>query len=261
MSESETPSDVAALTVQLLSAYLANNTVASADLAGLIKTTRAALVDEAVAEVAEPEAPTYAPAVSVRKSLASPDHIISLIDGKAYKTLKRHLSTHGLTPESYRERYKLPASYPMVAPSFAAHRRAIAEKIGLGNRRRTVTKAPEAAAAAAAPAVDTTSMSAPVAANKSRKAAGRKSKATFAPTPETAPAKAPATAPIKKAAAKLAVTAASKPAVAPEKAAPASESAPVVKASAKKAKAAPSGDAPAPKRRPRMAREPKPTTT
>jgi predicted transcriptional regulator len=135
MPETDPTSDVAALTVQLLSAYLANNTVASDDLADLIRTTRAALTEEETAAepVAEPE--TFTPAVSVRKSLASSSHIISLIDGKAYKTLKRHLSSHGLTPETYRSRYNLPATYPMVAPDYAAHRRAVAQKIGLGSRK------------------------------------------------------------------------------------------------------------------------------
>lgn len=135
MSETDPTSDVAALTVQLLSAYLANNTVASDDLADLIRTTRAALTEDASAATAEVEPETFTPAVSVRKSLASSGHIISLIDGKPYKTLKRHLSSHGLTPETYRSRYNLPATYPMVAPDYAAHRRAVAQKIGLGSRK------------------------------------------------------------------------------------------------------------------------------
>lgn len=135
MSEVENTSDVAALTVQLLSAYLTNNTVASDDLAGLIRATREALTGETRVVTSEPEPETFTPAVSVRKSLASPDHIISLIDGKAYKTLKRHLAGHGLTPEDYRSRYNLPASYPMVAQSYAEHRRKIAQKSGLGARR------------------------------------------------------------------------------------------------------------------------------
>lgn len=74
------------------------------------------------------------PAVSVRKSLASKDHIISMIDGKPYKTLRRHLSTHGLTPEQYRERYNLKPDYPMVAESYSEQRRAMAKKIGLGRK-------------------------------------------------------------------------------------------------------------------------------
>lgn len=134
MSETEPMSDVAALAVQLLSAYLANNTVASEDLADLIRTTRAALTEDA-APAEQVEAETFTPAVSVRKSLASSEHIISLIDGKPYKTLKRHLASHGLTPDTYRSRYNLPAGYPMVAPDYAAHRRAVAQKIGLGSRK------------------------------------------------------------------------------------------------------------------------------
>lgn len=150
------PSDITALTVQLVSAFVANNTMASTDLAGLIQSTRAALTNELNPAPAQPEAPTYSPAVSVRKSLSSPDHILSLIDGKPYKTLKRHLASHGLTPEQYRERYNLPRSYPLVATSYSDARRAVASKIGLG-RKPVATAAPaaEAKPAAAAPSTPT----------------------------------------------------------------------------------------------------------
>lgn len=83
----------------------------------------------------------HVPAVSVRKSLASKDHIISMIDGKPYKTLRRHLSTHGLTPADYRQRYNLKADYPMVAENYSEHRRAMAKKIGLGRNARTAAPA------------------------------------------------------------------------------------------------------------------------
>ena len=76
------------------------------------------------------------PAVSVRKSLGSRDQIISMIDGKPYKSLKRHLSRHGLTPEQYRERFGLKPDYPMVAPAYAEQRRELAIKIGLGSKGR-----------------------------------------------------------------------------------------------------------------------------
>lgn len=79
----------------------------------------------------------HTPAVSVRKSLASPDHIISMIDGKPYRTLRRHLSGHGLTPENYRKRYGLKDDYPMVAPSYSESRRAMAKTIGLGRKPRS----------------------------------------------------------------------------------------------------------------------------
>lgn len=124
-------SDLTILTVQLLSAYVANNSLASEDLAGLIRSTRAAL--EAGTTPAAPEIPTYVPAVSVRKSLASQDHILSLIDGRPYKMLKRHLASNGMTPAEYRDRYNLPNDYPMVAPTYSQQRRETATRIGLGS--------------------------------------------------------------------------------------------------------------------------------
>jgi predicted transcriptional regulator len=80
------------------------------------------------------------PAVSIRKSLADPDFIISLIDGKPYKSLKRHLSANGLTPDEYRRRYGLRSDYPMVSQNYAQARREVAKKTGLG--RRTGGKSP-----------------------------------------------------------------------------------------------------------------------
>ncbi len=103
-------------------------------------------------EEAEPAVSTeYVPAVTVRKSLASKDHIISLIDGKPYKTLRRHLSGHGLTPDEYRARYGLKADYPMVAATYSEARRAMAKKIGLG-RKPGARKAAAPAGTDAAPA-------------------------------------------------------------------------------------------------------------
>lgn len=85
-------------------------------------------------EPAAAAAEEYTPAVTARKSLASRDHIVSMIDGKSYKTLRRHLGTHGLTPEQYRERYNLKSDYPMVAPAYSDARRDMAKKIGLGRK-------------------------------------------------------------------------------------------------------------------------------
>jgi predicted transcriptional regulator len=93
---------------------------------------------------------TFTPAVSVRKSLASKDHIVSMIDGKPYKTLRRHLKTNGLTPDGYRTRYNLKRDYPMVAESYSEARRDMAKKIGLGRKPR-VAEAEAAPAAEAAP--------------------------------------------------------------------------------------------------------------
>ena len=146
MSDDAKP-DLAALTVQLLSAYVGNNPVPSNELAALIRTTKTAL-----AEQPAPEAPAqeeHRPAVSVKASLASRDHILSLIDGKPYKSLKRHLSTRGLSPDEYRARYNLPATYPMVAPTYSEQRRKVAKQLGLGRKKAAVPAAPAATAPAA----------------------------------------------------------------------------------------------------------------
>lgn len=82
----------------------------------------------------EEEAQEFSPAVTARKSLASKDHIISMIDGKPYRTLTRHLRTNGLTPDEYRARYRLKKDYPMVAPAYSEARRAMAKSLGLGRK-------------------------------------------------------------------------------------------------------------------------------
>ena len=121
------------LAADIVAAYVSNNPVRTADLPDLIRNVHAALnglvtgAAQATEEVA-PEKPTPA---QIRKSVM-PDGIISFLDGKSYKTLKRHLSSHGLDPHSYRQRYGLPADYPMVAPSYAAMRSELAKSIGLG---------------------------------------------------------------------------------------------------------------------------------
>jgi predicted transcriptional regulator len=131
MADSEQP-DLTTLTVQLLSAYFANNSVPSNEIAALIDTTRTALAGKTEPDL--PALPEYVPAVTVRKSLSSRDQILSMIDGKPYKTLKRHLAGHGLTPAEYRSRYNLPADYPIVAPGYSEQRREVARKLGLGRR-------------------------------------------------------------------------------------------------------------------------------
>ncbi|OWK28602.1 MucR family transcriptional regulator [Sphingomonas mucosissima] len=77
----------------------------------------------------------YKPAVSVRKSLADPEYIVSMIDGKKYRSLTRHLNANGLSPADYRERYGLKPDYPLVAPAYSAERRAIAKQLGLGRKK------------------------------------------------------------------------------------------------------------------------------
>ena len=94
----------------------------------------AGLNGPAAPEAEAKPAQEYTPAVTTRKSLADPDYILSMIDGKPYKTLRRHLSTNGMTPDEYRQRYGLKADYPMVAANYSESRRAMAHKIGLGRK-------------------------------------------------------------------------------------------------------------------------------
>jgi len=175
------------LTVELLSAYLANNSIASDDLPALIATTRASLSGAS----SEPAAPTqeFVPAVGIRKSLSSKDVIISLIDGKPYKTLKRHLASNGLTPDEYRARYNLPSSYPLVAPSYSERRREVAAANGLG--RAKSSPATTATPAAAAPKTEPVKVKAKSVAATAPKAASAKAepKSDVAPKAKVARAK------------------------------------------------------------------------
>ena len=119
------------LTADIVTAHVANNNVDGETLPGLIESVYGALSGLGAEETVE-ERPE--PAVSVRASVKS-DHLVCLEDGKKMKMLKRHLMTdHGMTPEEYRERWNLPADYPMVAPDYAEKRRELAKKIGLGRK-------------------------------------------------------------------------------------------------------------------------------
>ncbi|GJE15198.1 MucR family transcriptional regulator [Methylobacterium longum] len=126
-------SGLAELTREIVSAYVMKNSVPAAELPKLIKSIHAALTTlQPSAPVATPEADVEKPTpAQIRKSVQH-DGIVSFVDGKAYKTLKRHLTSHSLDPKSYRDRYGLPADYPMVAPSYAERRSALAKVIGLG---------------------------------------------------------------------------------------------------------------------------------
>ena len=118
-----------ALTAEIVSAYVSNNPVPSSELPQLIQAVYQSLQGSESPQTVEPE---YTPVVSVRASV-KPDHIVCLVCGAKNKMLKRHLlSAHGLTVAEYKERYKLPADYPLVAPDYAATRSQLAKKIGLG---------------------------------------------------------------------------------------------------------------------------------
>ncbi|MFE1601982.1 MucR family transcriptional regulator [Methylobacterium sp. ID0610] len=136
MSETEAaPVDLSGLTSDIVSAYVSKNNVPSAELPALIRSVYDTLcnIGKPAAPAAD-EAPKATPA-QVRKSITV-DHLISFIDGKPYKSLKRHLTKHGLTPEEYRTKFGLPRDYPMVAESYAKQRSELARSLGLGQIRR-----------------------------------------------------------------------------------------------------------------------------
>ena len=135
----QTP-DVLTMAAELVAAYVSNNRVPVSEISGLISSVHAALSgivsgagvtgSEALAE--KVDLPT---AAQIRKSVR-PDGIVSFIDGKAYKTMKRHLTTHGFDPHSYRVKFGLPADYPMTAASYSEKRSALARELGLGRPGR-----------------------------------------------------------------------------------------------------------------------------
>ena len=133
MAETISSNQILAMTTKIVASHVANNAVAVSDLPGLIQQIHQKLAtvpgDAAVRERPKP-------AVSIKRSV-QPDYIVCLEDGKKLKMLKRHLMTSfGMTPDEYRERWGLPADYPMVSPNYAAQRSALAKKIGLGTKPR-----------------------------------------------------------------------------------------------------------------------------
>jgi predicted transcriptional regulator len=135
MAENPGESSYIQLTANIVSAYVSNNTVASAEIPSLIGQVYSALMRVSsgpAAALAEP----LKPAVPVKRSITA-EHIVCLEDGKKFKSLKRHLRTqYDMTPEQYREKWGLPPDYPMVAPNYAAARSQLAKQMGLGQQRR-----------------------------------------------------------------------------------------------------------------------------
>lgn len=128
------------LTAAVVAAYVVRNPIQASDLPGLIADVHRSLVTvSASGEKPDQSAPVTVPAVNPKKSVFA-DYLVSLEDGKRYKTLKRHLGLRGMTPEQYRAKWDLPANYPMVAPSYAAKRSQIARELGLGSFPRSQFK-------------------------------------------------------------------------------------------------------------------------
>jgi predicted transcriptional regulator len=131
--EMEDAETLVTLTADIVAAHVSNNSVAISDIPLVIRS-----VHEALAGLGNSEAPEVKqePAVSIRVSV-KPDYIVCLEDGKKLKMLRRHLMTHyNMTPDDYRAKWNLPKDYPMVAPSYAEKRRALAKEIGLGTKGR-----------------------------------------------------------------------------------------------------------------------------
>ena len=139
MAETTAQAPYIELAADIVSAYVSNNSVPLAELPNVIRDVHSALMR--VTEQAAPiEIEPLKPAVSVKKSI-TPDYIICLEDGKQFKSLKRHLrSQYNLSPDAYREKWGLPADYPMVAPNYAKARSNLAKQMGLGQQRRRRSK-------------------------------------------------------------------------------------------------------------------------
>lgn len=132
--------DIVGLTADIVAAYVANNSLSSTEVSALIGSVHSAL-HGLVSGPPAPEAEPLRPPVPIKKSVTT-DHIISLEDGKPYKSLKRHLSRLGFTPQQYRDKWGLPRDYPMVAPSYSERRSELAKKTGLGQSRKRAVPEP-----------------------------------------------------------------------------------------------------------------------
>jgi predicted transcriptional regulator len=128
-------SKLATLTADVVAAYVMNNAIPVADLPVFINSVYGALGGSSAPVAAAIDAPTKLTAAQIRKSI-TPDALISFIDGRSYKTLRRHLTTNGLTVDQYKTQFGLPKDYPVVAPAYSAARSQMAKAIGLGQAGR-----------------------------------------------------------------------------------------------------------------------------
>ena len=137
--------DLTTLTAEIVANYTSGNKITAGELPALITSVHAAL--SSAGQPPAPAEPETAKATSSQIKKSMSEHaLVSFLDGKSYKSLKRHLSTNGMSPDEYRTKYGLPRDYPMVAPSYSAQRSELAKKLGLGNKR-TTKPAPEPAPA------------------------------------------------------------------------------------------------------------------
>ena len=127
--------DLLQMTAAVVTAYVANNSVVRQDIPALIENVHKAFATlqngPKEVKIAEP----LQPRLPIKKTI-TPDYLISLEDGRQYRTLKRHLRGAGLTPDEYRAKWGLPHDYPMVAPNYSEQRSQMAKSIGLGAMRK-----------------------------------------------------------------------------------------------------------------------------
>jgi predicted transcriptional regulator len=131
------------LTSEIVAAFVERNQLAISGLPDLIRSVHGALAGTTT-EAPQAEPVARQTAAQIRKSI-TPDALISFEDGRPYRMLKRHLTTLGLTPQTYREKWGLPSTYPMVAPAYSAQRSEFAKASGLGSKARTGTRTKRAA--------------------------------------------------------------------------------------------------------------------
>jgi len=142
-TKTEAP-DYVTMTADLVSAYVSSNSIPASELAGLLSSIHAALSGLTAGGTTKPAKDgieKLTPA-QIKKSI-TPEALISFEDGKPYKTLKRHLTLRGLSPEAYRAKHGLPADYPMTSASYSAQRSELARAAGLGSNRTAASKAAE----------------------------------------------------------------------------------------------------------------------
>ena len=131
------------LTADIVTAYVGKNSIPVSDLPDLISQTYATLGKLGKAPDPVPSV-ALVPATSIRKSI-TPEYLICLDDGLKFKSLRRHLTTLGMTPDQYRRKWELPLDYPMIAPAYAERRSALAKSIGLGRKPKDAVAKPEPA--------------------------------------------------------------------------------------------------------------------
>ncbi|ACK85581.1 MucR family transcriptional regulator [Methylorubrum extorquens] len=162
--EDNTSPDLLTMTADIVAAFVSNNSVPASELPNLLVQVHGAFASLSAAPWAnagnEIEKPTPA---QIKKSI-TPDALISFVDGKPYRTLKRHLTVHGLSVDEYRSRYGLPSDYPSVSANYSATRSALAKQLGLGNQRKKAEPVP-------APEPEPTPASKPKRAGRPRKVA------------------------------------------------------------------------------------------